>query len=137
MVGQSEWQAEVVGQADRRVDVSDGCRGAREGLIGCGEVGRNRQVSGNGGMGRSSRVIGSTGMSNWASEWTIRHNAWMQRGTGRSRQMQRGKTFSLGSRCKTPSFLLCGNYGQLNTKMLTAWCNGLRPVRPHQGKSGN
>ena len=50
MVGRSEWQVEVVGQVDRRADISDGHGGARGRLIGHGEVGRNRQVSGNGGM---------------------------------------------------------------------------------------
>ena len=72
-------------------------------LIGHGEVGRNRQVSGNGGMGGSSRVIGGVGTSDWASEQMIGHNVWTQRGVGRSGQMQRGKTFSLGSCCKTSS----------------------------------
>ena len=63
MVGQSEQQVEVVGQVDRRVDISDGRGGAGERLIGCGEVGRNRQVSGNGGMGGSSQVIEGMGTS--------------------------------------------------------------------------
>ena len=45
-------------------------------------------------MNRSNQVI----------KWTIRHNEWIQRGAGRSGQMQRGKTFSLGSHCK---LLLC------------------------------
>ena len=67
------------------MDVSDGRGGVRERLIGHGEVGRNRQVSGNGGMGRSSWVIRGISMSDQASEWTIRH----------AEQMQRGKTFSL------------------------------------------
>ena len=102
-VGRSEWQAEVVRGADRRADVSDGCGGAGGRLIGCGEVGRNRQVSGNGGMGRSGWVIGGTGVSDRTSEWTIRHTEWTQRGTGRSGQTQRGETFSLGSHCKTSS----------------------------------
>ena len=105
-------------------------------LIGRGEVGRNRQVSGNGGMGGSGWVIGGTGASGRTSERTIGHDAWMHRGAGRSGQMQRGETFSLGSRCKTSSSL-CGNYGRLNTKMMTAWRNGLRPVRLHQSESGN
>ena len=75
----------------------------RERLIGCGEVGRNRQMSGNGGMGGSGWVIRGAGVSNQTSEWTIGHNARMQRGAGRSGQMQRGETFSLGSHCKTSS----------------------------------
>ena len=61
------------------MDVSDGCGGAGGRLIGCGEVGRNRQVSGNGGMGGSGRVIGAMGMSDQTSKWTIRHDAQMQR----------------------------------------------------------
>ena len=105
-------------------------------MIECGGVGRNGQVSGNGRMGGSGRVIGGMGASNQASEQTIGHTEQMQRGAGRSGQMQRGETFSLGSRGKTSSSL-CGNYGRLNTKMMTAWRNGLRPVRPCQGKSGN
>ena len=60
-------------------------------------------MSGNGGMGRSSRVIRGVGASDRASEWTIRHDARMQRGAGRSGQLQRGETFSLGSHCKTSS----------------------------------
>ena len=60
-------------------------------------------MSVNGGMGRSGWVIGGVGASNWTSEWTIGHDAWTQRGAERSGQMQRGKTFSLGSRCKTSS----------------------------------
>ena len=115
-VGRSERRAEVVGGADRRADVSDGRGGAGGRLIGRGEVGRNRQVSGNGGMGGSGRVIGGVGASGRTSEWTIRHDAQTQRGSGRSGQMQRGETFSLGSRCKTSSSLLCENYGRLNTK---------------------
>ena len=63
-------------------------------MVGCGEVGRNRQVSGNGGMGGSGQVIGGTGASDCTSEWTIRHNEQTQRGAGRSGQMQRGETFS-------------------------------------------
>ena len=86
------------------MDVSDRCRGVREGLIGCGEVGRDRQVSGNGGMGGSGQVIGGTGVSDRASEWTIRHDVQMQRGAERSGQMQRGKTFSFGSHWNTSSF---------------------------------
>ena len=72
-------------------------------LIGCGEVGRNRQVSGNGGMGGSGRVTRGMGVSDQASEWTIRHAEWTWRDAGRSRQAQRGETFSLGSHCKTSS----------------------------------
>ena len=106
-------------------------------MIGHGEVGRNRQVSGNGGMGRSGRVIGGAGMSDCTSEQMIGHTEQMQRGAGRSGQTQRGETFSLGSHCKTSSSLLCVNYGRLNTKMMTVWHNGLRPVGPCQGESGN
>ena len=62
-------------------------------MIGHGEVSRNGQVSGNGGMGGSGWVIG--GASDWASKWMIGHDEQMQRGAGRSGQMQRGKTFSL------------------------------------------
>ena len=94
---------EVVGGADRWVDVLDRRGGAGGRLIVHGEVGRNRQVSGNGGMGGSGRVIGGVGASGRTSERTIRHDAWTQRGTGRSGQMQRGETFSLGSRGKTSS----------------------------------
>ena len=110
----------------------------RERLIGHGEVGRNRQVSGNGGMGGSGRVIRGASASDWASEQTIGHAEQTWRDIGRSRQMQRGETFSLGSRCKTSS-LYCVEtmYGRLNTKMMTTWCNGLRPVGPCQGESGN
>ena len=136
-VGRSEWQAEVVRGADRRADVSDGHSRAGGRLIGCGELGRNRQVSGNGGMGISGRVIRGAGMSSRTSEQTIGHDARMQRGAGRSGQTQRGETFSLGSCGNTSSSLLCGNYRRLNTKMMTTWHNGLRPVRPCQGKSGN
>ena len=89
------------------MDISDGCGGVGGRLIGHGEVGRNRQVSGDGGMGGSGRVIRGMGMSDWASEWMIGHNAWTQRGMGRSGQMQRGETFSLGSHCKTSSSLYC------------------------------
>ena len=60
-------------------------------------------MSGNGGMGGGGQVIGGVGASDRASEWTIGHNAWMQRGAGRSGQTQRGETFSLGSHCKTSS----------------------------------
>ena len=60
-------------------------------MIGCGEVGRNKQVSGNGGMGASGQVIRGMGASDWASEWTIRHDVQMQRGVGRSGQTQRGR----------------------------------------------
>ena len=102
-VGQSERRAEVVGGADRRADVSDGRGGAGGRLIGCGEVGRNRQVSGNGEMGGSGQVIGGAGASDRTSERTIGHTEQTQRGTGRSRQTQRGETFSLGSHCKTSS----------------------------------
>ena len=63
-------------------------------MIGHGEVGRNRQVSGNGGMGGSGQVIRGVGTSDWASKQMIRHDGWMQRGMGRSGQMQRGETFS-------------------------------------------
>ena len=136
-VGRSERRVEVVGRADRRADVSDRCSGVGGRLVGRGELGRNRQVSGNGGMGRSGRVIGGAGASSCTSEQTIGHNAWTQRHAGRSGQTQRGETFSLGSRGKTSSSLLCGNYERLNTKMMTAWHNGLRPVRPHQGELGN
>ena len=136
-VRRSEQQVEVVRWADRRVDISDGRGGVGRRLIGCGEVGRNRQVSGNGGMGRSGRVIGGAGTSGCTSEQTIGHNARTQRGAGRSGQTQRGETFSLGSHCKTSSSLLCVNYGWLNTKMMTTWHNGLRPVGPRQGESGN
>ena len=80
-------------------------------MVGRGEVGRNRQVSGNGGMGGSGWMIGGTGVSDCTSEQMIGHAEQTQRGTGRSGQMQRGKTFSLGSHCKTSSSLLCGNYG--------------------------
>ena len=85
------------------MDVLDRHGGVGGRLIGCGEVGRNRQVSGNGGMGRSGQVIGGMGVSDRASEWTIRHDEQMWRDVGRSRQMQRGETFSLGSHCKTSS----------------------------------
>ena len=137
-VGRSERRAEVVRRADRRADVSDRRSGAGGRLIRRGEVGRNRQVSGNGGMGRSGRVIGGMGVSDRTSEWTIGLTEQMQRGAGRSGQMQRGEPFSLHSCCKTSSSsLLCGNYGQLNTKVMTTWHNGLRPVGPRQGKSGN
>ena len=85
---------EVVGQADRRADISDSCGGAGRRLIGHGEVGRNRQVSGNGGMGRSGQVIRGKSASDWASEWMIRHNEQTQRGVERCGQMQRGETFS-------------------------------------------
>ena len=64
-------------------------------MIGCGEVGRNRQVSGNGGMGGSSWVIGVVSASDQASEQTIGHDEQMQRDVGRSGQMQRGETFFL------------------------------------------
>ena len=74
-VGRSEWRAEVVGGADRRADVSDRRRGAGGRLIGRGELGRNRQVSGNGGMGGSGRVIGGAGTSGRTSERTIGHDA--------------------------------------------------------------
>ena len=77
------------------MDVSDGHGGVGGRLIGCGEVGRNRQVSGNRGMDRSSQVIRGMGMSNQASEWTIGHDEWTQRGMGRSGQMQRGKNLLL------------------------------------------
>ena len=87
------------------MDILDRCRGVRERLIGHGEVGRNRQVSGNGGMGRSGQVIRGVGVSDRTSEWTIRHDAQMQRGAGRSGQMQRGETVSLGSHCKTSSIV--------------------------------
>ena len=102
-VGRSEQQVEGVGRVDRRADVSDRHREVGGRLIGCGEVGRNRQVSGNRGMGRSGRVIGGAGTSSRTSERMIGHNAWTQRGAGRSGQTQRGETFSLGSRCKTSS----------------------------------
>ena len=59
-------------------------------MIGCGEVSRNGQVSGNGGMGRSSQVIGGTSASDQASKQTIRNDEWMQRDMGRSGQTQRG-----------------------------------------------
>ena len=72
-----------------------GCRGVRGRMIRCGEVSRNRQVSGNGGMGRSGRVIGGASGSNWASRWTIGHNEQTQRDAGRSGQMQRGRISSL------------------------------------------
>ena len=93
-VGRSERQVEVVRRADRQVDALDGHGGVGGRLIGCGEVGRNRQVSGNGGMGGSGWVIGGTSSGNQASNWMIGHNEWTQRGVGRSGQMQRGKTFS-------------------------------------------
>ena len=73
------------------MDILDRCGGARGRLVGCGKVGRNRQVSGNGGMGTSGRVIGGMGTSDWASEQTITHNEWTQRDAGRSGQMQRGR----------------------------------------------
>ena len=73
------------------MDVSDGHGGVRKRLIGCGEVGRNRQVSGNGGMGGSSRVIGGMSGGDQASERMIGHNEQMQRDAGRSGQMQRGR----------------------------------------------
>ena len=76
------------------MDVSDGHRGVGGRLIGHGEVGRNRQVSGNGGMARSGWVIRGTGTSNQTSEQTIGHDEQTQRGVGRSGQTQRGKTFS-------------------------------------------
>ena len=116
------------------MDILDGHGGVRERLIGHEEVGRNRQVRG---MGGSGQVIRGAGASDWASEQMIRHNARMQRGAGRSGQMQRGETFSLGSHCKTSSLQLCRNYRRLNTKMITTWRNGLKPVRPCQGELGN
>ena len=67
------------------------CGGVRGRMIKCGEVSRNGQVSGNGGMGRSSQVIRDMSGSNWASEWMSGHNEQMQRDTGRSGQMQRGR----------------------------------------------
>ena len=73
------------------MDVLDGHGGARGRLIGCGEVDRNRQVSGNGGMGRSGWVIRGTSASDWASEQMIGHAEWMQRDVGRSGQMQRSR----------------------------------------------
>ena len=72
------------------MDVSDKHRGVRERMIGHGEVSRNGQVSGNGGMGGSSWVIRGASRSNQASRWTIGHDEQMQRGMGRSGQMQRG-----------------------------------------------
>ena len=60
-------------------------------LIGYGEVGRNGQVSGNGGMGGSSWVIGVVSTSDWASEWMVGHDEWMQRDVESSGQMQRGR----------------------------------------------
>ena len=72
------------------MDISDRHGGVRGRLIGHGEVGRNRQASGNGGMGRGSWVIGGVSASNQASKQTVRHNDRMQRDTGRSGQMQRG-----------------------------------------------
>ena len=59
-------------------------------MIGCGEVSRNGQVSGNGGMGGSGRVIGGMSGSNQASGQMIRHNKWTQKDAGKSGQMQRG-----------------------------------------------
>ena len=61
-------------------------------MIGCGEVGRNRQVSGNGEMGGSGWVIGGVSVSDWASKQVIGHAEWMQRDVRRSGQ---GETFSL------------------------------------------
>ena len=55
-------------------------------MIGCGEVSRNGQVSGNGGMGRSNQVVRGTSGSNQASGWTSRHDEWMQRDAERSHQ---------------------------------------------------
>ena len=72
------------------MDVLDGHGGAGGRLIGHGEVGRNRQVSGNGGMGGSGRVIEGMSTSDQASEWMIRHAEWRWRDMGRSGQMQRG-----------------------------------------------
>ena len=85
------------------MDISDRHGGVGGWWVGHGEVGRNRQVSGNGGMGGSGQVIGGAGASGRTSERMIGHDARMQRGAGRSRQMQRGETFSLGSYCKTSS----------------------------------
>ena len=73
------------------MDISDECGGARGKIIGHGEVSRNGQVSGNGGMSGSSRVIGGAYMSDQASRWTSGHNEQMQRDTGRSGQMQKGR----------------------------------------------
>ena len=110
-VGQSEQRAEVVRQVDRQVDILDRHGGVGGRLIGRGGVRRNGQVSGNGRMGGSGWVIGGVGMSNWASEWTIGHDAQTQRGVGRSGQMQRGETFSLGSHCKTSSLYCAETMG--------------------------
>ena len=98
------------------MDISDRCGGVRGRLIGCGKVGRNRQVSGNGGMGRSRQVIGGTSVSNQASERVIRHAEWMQRDAGRSGQIKRGETSSLGSsslgsHCKTSSLYCAETMG--------------------------
>ena len=72
------------------MDISDGHGRVRGRLIGCGEVGRNRQVSGNGGMGGSGQVIGGTSGSDWASGQTSGHDEQTQRGAGKSGQMWRG-----------------------------------------------
>ena len=106
VVGRSERWAEVVRRADRQADVSDGHGRVGGRLIGHGEVDRNRQVSGNGGMGGSGWVIRGAGASDRTSEQMIGHTEWTQRGAGRSRQTQRGKTFSLGSHCKTSSLCI-------------------------------
>ena len=59
-------------------------------MIGCGEVGRNGQVSGNGAMGRSGWVIGGASVSDWASEQMVGHDEQMQGDAGRSGQTWRG-----------------------------------------------
>ena len=66
------------------MDVLDKHGGARGRIIGCGEVSRNGQVSGNEGMGGSSQVIRVISRSDWASEQMIGHDEWTQRDAGRS-----------------------------------------------------
>ena len=72
------------------MDVLGGCRGVRGSMIGCGEVSRNGQVSGNGGMGRSGQVIRGASGSDQVSGWTSGHNKQTKRDAERSGQMQRG-----------------------------------------------
>ena len=70
------------------MDISDEHGGARGTIIGCGELSRNGQVSGNGGMGGSSWVIGGMSSGDWASGQMIGHNEWIQRDAGRSGQTE-------------------------------------------------
>ena len=105
-------------------------------MIGCGEVGRNRQVSGNGGMGGSSWVIRGASASDRASKQMIGHDERTQRGAGRSGQMQRGETFSLGSHCKTSSFFIVWKLQEIKYKNDDNMVQWLKTSRAMSGRVG-